>query len=97
MYYAGALVGNATRLANLTNTVIVLINYRLGAFGYYYNRDLGLTGNYGYLDQRKAVLWVKDNIDAFGGDPDRIFVAGESAGSLFFLSLSFSVCLCGPY
>ncbi|ETO34992.1 acetylcholinesterase-like protein [Reticulomyxa filosa] len=44
MYYAGAIVGNATRVANLTNTVFVVINYRLGAFGYYYNEDLGLSG-----------------------------------------------------
>ena len=68
---------------------IIVVNcaYRLGVFGYYANEELqledehGTTGNYGLLDQIAALQWVHDNIAAFGGDPDNITVAGESAGS----------------
>ena len=55
-YYGGAYVGNSTTLANLTNTIACLINYRLGAFGFYYNEDLNISGNYGYLDQKAVML-----------------------------------------
>jgi para-nitrobenzyl esterase len=56
--------------------VLVTINYRLGPFGF-----LG-AGNYGILDQIAALRWVKRNIAAFGGDPDRVTVVGESAGAM---------------
>ncbi len=67
--------------------VFVNCGYRLGVFGYYAADDLkaespnGTTGNYGLLDQIAALKWVRENIEAFGGDPDRITIAGESAGS----------------
>ena len=66
--------------------VLVTLNYRLNAFGYLAHETLsqeqgGSSGNYGLLDQIAALTWVKDNIAAFGGDPDRITIFGESAGS----------------
>jgi len=68
--------------------VVVTINYRLNLFGYLAHPELSseapykASGNYGALDQAAAIQWVKDNISSFGGDPDRITIAGESAGSM---------------
>lgn len=70
----------------------VTANYREGVFGFFSHPDLTEespyhgSGNYGFLDQVAAIQWVKDNIKAFGGDPDRITIVGESAGS-FSVSL----------
>ena len=67
--------------------IVVTIAYRLGVFGYFADEALaaespnGTTGNYGLLDQIKALEWVHNNIAAFGGNPDNVTIAGESAGS----------------
>lgn len=68
--------------------VFVTLNYRLGVFGFLAHPELsreaayGGSGNYGLLDQAAALRWVRRNITAFGGDPERITIAGESAGSI---------------
>ena len=68
--------------------VFVSINYRLGILGYLAHPELsaessdGISGNYGLLDQIAALEWVQDNIAAFGGNPDNVTIAGESAGAL---------------
>lgn len=75
--------------ANLARkgVVAVTINYRLGPFGYLAHPELTQesehhsSGNYGVLDQIAALEWVQRNIAAFGGDPDRVTIFGESAGS----------------
>jgi para-nitrobenzyl esterase len=67
--------------------IVVTVAYRLGVFGYFADKELaaespnGTTGNYGLLDQIKALEWVSKNIEAFGGDTGNITIAGESAGS----------------
>ena len=67
--------------------IMVTITYRLGVFGYFAHEELAnesinhTTGNYGLLDQIKALKWVNDNASNFGGDKNNITIAGESAGS----------------
>lgn len=68
--------------------IVVTVNYRLNIFGFFAHPDLrhesesGACGNYGYLDQTAALRWVQAHIAAFGGDPQRVSIAGESAGSI---------------
>ena len=64
------------------NVVVVTLNYRLGALGFLAVPELGLTGNYGIQDQRQALRWVAENIAAFGGDPRKVTIFGESAGAM---------------
>jgi para-nitrobenzyl esterase len=75
---------NGQNLAALTGAIVVAPNYRLGAFGYLGHTALaaedGAAGNYGLLDQRAALVWVRDHIAAFGGNPDNVTIAGQSAG-----------------
>jgi len=77
--------------------VVVTPNYRLGIFGFFVHSQLSeespyhSSGNYGYLDQVAALKWVKENIEFFGGDPSKIIIAGESAGSI-----SVSALMCSP-
>ena len=78
--------------------VVVTCNYRLNIFGFLAHPELSAesplrtSGNYGLLDQYAAMKWVHENIAAFGGDPSRITIAGESAGSV-----SVSVHMASPW
>ena len=74
------------RLARRLDAVVVTINYRLGSLGWLWHPDLavdplGPAGNWGLLDQLAALRWVAEHISAFGGDPARVTLAGESAGA----------------
>ena len=79
--YSGLPVYNGTFISNLTNTIIITSNYRVGALGFLWNDKLGLQGNYGYFDQVFATEWAYRNIPNFGGDKSRIVIFGESAGA----------------
>ena len=77
---------DGTGLINSGNVVYVSFNYRLGLLGFMGNATLAAqdphasSGNYGLLDQQAAIAWVRQNIAAFGGNPNRITIFGESAG-----------------
>jgi para-nitrobenzyl esterase len=88
---------DGVKVAGKSNMVIVTINYRLGPMGWFTHPSLRHgknakddSGNYGTLDMIKALEWVRDNIEAFGGDPGNITIAGESAGGWNVLSLLIS-------
>jgi len=74
--------------------ILVTINYRMGAFGFLSHPELtaeqGQSGNYGTMDQAAALKWVRDNISAFGGDPSKITVFGQSAGAMSVKTLLVS-------
>jgi len=79
-------------LGRATDAVVVAMNYRVGALGWLHLADLGGidwagSTNLGLQDQIAALHWVRENIAAFGGDPDNITVAGESAGAFSIGSL----------
>jgi para-nitrobenzyl esterase len=71
---------DASKLAK-NGIVVVTINYRMGLFGFIASSELGNAGNYGILDQQAALRWVQANVAAFGGDPTKVALGGQSAGS----------------
>jgi para-nitrobenzyl esterase len=93
--YGGGFTGGSGGLAwydgeNLASKgpVIVTMNYRLGSLGFFAHPELAkesghnASGNYGMMDAIAALQWVKKNISAFGGDPNNVTIAGESAGAM---------------
>jgi len=92
--FGQASIYNASLLASQNNMVVVVIQYRLGPFGFFYFPALNpngtaedKSGNYATLDTIKAVKWVKNNIRSFGGNPHNITVGGQSAGGFNTLTL----------
>nr|WSY49221.1 carboxylesterase family protein [Streptomyces sp. NBC_00886] len=76
--------------------VVVTLNYRTGVFGFLSTPELSAesghqaSGNYGLLDQISALRWVRRNIAAFGGDPNQVTIAGQSAGGASVMHLIYS-------
>ena len=89
-------VYNGARLSSNANMIVVTVNYRLGLMGWFYHpalttgNTLDDSGNYGTLDIIKSLEWVKANIKFFGGNPDNVTIAGQSAGAINVLSLMAS-------
>jgi para-nitrobenzyl esterase len=102
-FYGGAFIGGSSayplydgaKLAR-EGVVVVGFNYRVGIFGFLAHPQLSAesprhaSGNYGLLDQIAALEWVKNNIGAFGGDPQRVTAFGESAGAVSIAMLMTS-------
>ncbi len=78
--FAGLLDGDY--VVQQGNVIVVSMNYRLGPFGFLAIDDPDMDQNVGLLDQVLALEWVRDNIEAFGGDPNKVTIFGESAGSM---------------
>lgn len=86
---------NGTHLAE-KGVIVVTIAYRVGQLGFLAHPELseespaGVSGNYGLLDQIQALKWIQKNINAFGGDPSNVTIAGESAGGISVSMLAAS-------
>ncbi len=91
--HGGSFTGGSTDEGHLNGAefakngvILVSMNYRLGPYGFCSHPDLknseGICGNYGLYDQYTAIKWVKENISSFGGNPDKITLAGQSAGAM---------------
>ena len=81
------------RIARDHQAMIVTMNYRLGPLGFLSTPENGVYGNMGLLDQRAVMKWLQTNAAAFGGDPTKLTIWGESAGagvSLFDAHVSLS-------
>ena len=88
---------DGSRLATTHQVIVVAINYRLGALGWFRHAALRegrgapeASGNFGTLDQIRALEWVRDNAAGFGGDPGNVTIFGESAGGQNVLALLVS-------
>ncbi len=90
--HGGASLYRAERLSQIGDLVVVTINYRLGSLGWLAHPALAPragapAANWGLLDQIAALRWVRANVASFGGDPDAVTVAGQSAGALSVMDL----------
>ena len=88
-------VYDGSHLAAEQGLVVVNMNYRVGSLGFLAHPELtkeagGASGNYGLMDQVVALQWVRDNFAAFGGDPRRVMIAGQSAGAMSVYLLTAS-------
>ncbi|TPX11614.1 uncharacterized protein E0L32_007593 [Thyridium curvatum] len=85
MYDGSGLIANG--MSSNQPFVFVAVNYRTGGFGFLPGKEVLSAGvaNLGLLDQRAGLEWVSDNIELFGGDPDRVTIWGESAGAISVL------------
>nr|XP_027201000.1 cholinesterase-like [Dermatophagoides pteronyssinus] len=81
---------NPSYMVSMGKVIVVTINYRLGAFGFLYDGTDNAPGNQGLHDQILALKWVQNNIGHFGGDPNRVTIFGESAGSMSISALILS-------
>jgi len=81
LYPGGPALYDGARMAATQGIVVVTFNYRIGVLGFLAGAP-GVTPNLGLLDQQLALRWVQRNIGAFGGDPARVTLAGESAGAM---------------
>lgn len=88
---------DGSALAKRGNMVVIFVQYRLAALGFLNHSSLRTSGtdddksgNYGTLDQIKALTWVKNNIAAFGGDPAKVMIGGQSAGAHNVMNLILS-------
>ena len=81
LYLSSDTIYSGQQLA-LRDVVVITINYRLGVLGFLYGNTSDCPGNQGLWDQIMAFNWVKDNVKAFGGNPNDITLFGESAGSI---------------
>ncbi|XP_048112489.1 carboxylesterase 5A-like isoform X1 [Alosa alosa] len=91
LYLGGAAQFDGSVLAAYQDVVVVIIQYRLGILGYFSTGDTNAQGNWGFLDQIAALQWVQENIESFGGDPNSVTIAGQSAGGI-----SASILLLSP-
>ena len=101
--HGGALVSGASHFSMYDGAalaregvVVVSVNYRLGVLGFLAHPELSaesdeeISGNYGFMDQIEALRWIERNIASFGGNPDNVTIAGESAGALSVMWLMTS-------
>lgn len=98
---AGAVLFEGDLLAARADAIVVTLQYRVGPFGYLNHPALadaeGHAGNYALLDQIAALRWVQENIGAFGGDPARVLLFGESGGAVDVCSLIASPLAAGLF